>query len=74
MKACVCRGKRISRWSYGRWNEVVFAHPIAGRLGWFSRYFNIGPIEMGGHTTTVKQTTRTLRSVHALRGYTRKLG
>jgi penicillin amidase len=54
------QGKRIGRWSYGRWNEVVLAHPLAGRLGWFSRYFNIGPIEMGGHPTTVKQTTRTL--------------
>lgn len=54
------QGKRIDRWSYGRWNQVTLAHPIAGRLGWLSRYFNIGPIEMGGHTTTVKQTTRTL--------------
>ena len=54
------QGKRIDRWSYGRWNQAMLAHPIAGRLGWFSRYFNIGPIEMGGHPTTVKQTTRTL--------------
>jgi penicillin G amidase len=54
------QGKRIGRWSYGRWNHVMLAHPIAGRLGWFARYFNIGPVEMGGHSTTVKQTTRTL--------------
>jgi penicillin amidase len=54
------QGNRIGRWSYGRWNEVMLAHPIAGRMGWFSRYFNIGPIDMGGHATTVKQTTRTL--------------
>ena len=54
------QGKRIDRWSYGRWNQVLLAHPLAGRLGWLSRYFNIGPVEMGGHTTTVKQTTRTL--------------
>jgi penicillin amidase len=54
------QGKRIGRWSYGRWNQVVLAHPIAGRLGWFSRYFNIGPVEMSGHATTVKQTNRTL--------------
>ncbi len=54
------QGKRIGRWSYGRWNEVALAHPISGRLGWFGHYFNIGPVEMGGHATTVKQTTRTL--------------
>ena len=54
------QGKRLDRWSYGRWNQVMLAHPIGARLGWFSRYFSIGPIEMGGHTTTVKQTTRTL--------------
>lgn len=54
------QGKRIGRWSYGRWNEVALAHPISGHLGWFASFFNIGPVEMGGHTTTVKQTTRTL--------------
>jgi len=54
------QGKRIDRWEYGRWNEVLLAHPIAGRLGWLARYFNIGPVEMGGHPTTVKQTTRVL--------------
>ena len=54
------QGKRIGRWSYGRWNEVALAHPLASRLGWLGHYFNIGPVEMGGHATTVKQTTRTL--------------
>jgi penicillin G amidase len=54
------QGKRIGRWSYGRWNQVVLAHPLASRLSWFARYLNIGPVEMGGHSTTVKQTTRTL--------------
>ena len=52
------QGKRLDRWSYGRYNEVTLAHPAARSLGWLGKYFNIGPVGMGGYATTVKETLR----------------
>ncbi len=54
------QGKRLEQWSYGRYNEVTLAHPAARSMGWLEKYFNIGPVEMGGYATTVKETTRTM--------------
>ena len=54
------QGKRLEQWSYGRYNEVTLAHPAARSMGWLAKYFNIGPVEMGGYATTVKETTRTM--------------
>ncbi len=53
------QGGRIEHWSYGRYNEVLLAHPAARSMGWLGQYFNIGPVGMGGYATTVKETTRT---------------
>jgi penicillin amidase len=53
------QGKRLEHWSYGRYNEVTLAHPAARSMGWLGKYFNIGPVGMGGYATTVKETTRT---------------
>ena len=54
------QGRRVGQWSYGRYNEVTLAHPAARSLGWLGQYFNIGPVGLGGYTTTVKETTRTM--------------
>ncbi|MCC7153725.1 MAG: penicillin acylase family protein [Bryobacterales bacterium] len=66
------QGHNISKWDYGRYNEVTIAHPVArslsgviGVLRWIpflGRYldFNVGPVPMSGSSTTVKQTTRRL--------------
>jgi penicillin amidase len=53
------QGRRIDRWSYGRYNEVTLAHPAARSLGWLGQFLNIGPVGMGGYATTVQETTRT---------------
>ena len=39
------------------WN---FAHPVGKQLPFVAAYFNIGPVEMSGSSTTVKQTTATV--------------
>jgi penicillin amidase len=40
--------------------EWTFGHPVGKQLPLVSAYFNIGPVEMSGSSTTVKQTTATL--------------
>ena len=58
-------GKRIQgrdpkKWDYGKYFEMTFTHPIIGRLLHIGKYFNIGPIQMSGSASSVKQTTRRL--------------
>jgi penicillin amidase len=47
-----------ARW--GRYLEATIAHPIGHRIPVLRRWFDIGPFEQSGTTTTVKQTTRRL--------------
>ena len=54
------QGANVSRWRYGRYNELTIKHPIGNEIPVLGRFFNIGPIEMSGSSTTVKQTTRRL--------------
>ena len=54
------QGSRVSRWDYGRYNELRIVHPVDGRIPLLGSYFNIGPVPMSGSPTTVKQTTRRL--------------
>jgi penicillin amidase len=54
------QGGSVRRWRYGRYNELTIRHPIGNNIPVFGRFFNIGPIEMSGSSTTVKQTTRRL--------------
>ena len=37
--------------------EWKIEHPVGKRLPVFNRFFDIGPVEMSGSGTTVKQTT-----------------
>ncbi len=54
------QGSPISNWKWGRMLEWTFGHPIGKELPLVSGYFDIGPVEMSGSGTTVKQTTATL--------------
>jgi len=52
------QGGNLSKWDYGRYNRLLVEHPVLNRLPLVGKYFNIGPVEQSGSTTTVKQTTR----------------
>jgi penicillin G amidase len=66
------QGSDLKRWDYGRYHELRLVHPVLGHVGdgipvigdWVNSmvgsYSNIGPFEMSGSSTTVKQTTRRL--------------
>ncbi len=65
LKAAVEEGRRIqggnlNRWDYGKYNELTLKHPVGSQVPLVSGYFNIGPIEMSGSSTTIKQTTQRL--------------
>ncbi len=47
-------------WRWGRYQFADIQHPVAGRIQWIGKYFNIGPEPMSGAATTVKQTSRRL--------------
>jgi penicillin amidase len=51
------QGPDASRWRYGAQMGFTLGHPILARLPLIGSYFQIGPLEMSGSTTTVKQTT-----------------
>jgi penicillin amidase len=54
------QGTPVSRWHWGRFLQWSFEHPVGKQLPFVDRFFDIGPIEMSGSGTTVKQTTATL--------------
>jgi len=54
------QGSDVRKWVYGRYLELLIAHPIGHRLPGLARFFDVGPVEMSGASTTVKQTTRRL--------------
>ncbi len=58
------QGRDVTRWDWGRYNQLRISHPIGGRIpviGKFAaRYFDIGPIRQSGSTASVKQATRRL--------------
>jgi penicillin amidase len=51
------QGGNASKWDYGSYNQLLIAHPVLSRLPLVGKYFNIGPVEQTGSTTTVQQTT-----------------
>jgi penicillin amidase len=57
------QGSEIGAWRYGAYNEVTIPHPILGRIPYVGEWLtlaNVGPAEMSGSATTVKQTGRNI--------------
>ncbi|MBV9226386.1 MAG: penicillin acylase family protein, partial [Acidobacteriaceae bacterium] len=54
------QGSPVSKWRWGRVLQWNLAHPVGKQLPLVNGFFNIGPVEMSGAGTTVKQTTGTL--------------
>lgn len=54
------QGDDVKKWIYGKFLELTIAHPIGHQLPLVAKYFDVGPVEMSGSSTTVKQTTRRL--------------
>ena len=51
------QGSNLARWDYGRYNLLTIQHPVGSHLPLVGSYFNIGPAEMSGGSTTIKQTS-----------------
>ena len=51
------QGSNLARWDYGRYNSLTLKHPVGSQLPLVGAYFNIGPVEMSGSSTTIKQTS-----------------
>ena len=54
------QGNNVKKWDYGKYNELNIKQPVDSQIPLLGSYFNIGPVEMSGSSTTVKQTTRRL--------------
>ncbi len=54
------QGSNLARWDYGRYNLLTIKHPVGSQLPLVGKYFNIGPVEMSGSSTTIKQTSMSL--------------
>jgi penicillin G amidase len=54
------QGSPISKWRWGRALHWTFEHPVGKQIPLVDYFFNIGPVEMSGSGTTVKQTTPSL--------------
>jgi len=50
----------VNRWDYGKYNELTIKHPVGDKLPLLGAYFNLGPAEMSGSSTSIKQTTQRL--------------
>jgi len=51
------QGGDPAKWRYGVANTLELGHPVLSKIPYVGKYFRIGPVEMHGWTTTVKQTT-----------------
>jgi penicillin G amidase len=54
------QGSNLARWDYGRYNLLTIKHPVGSQLPLAGAYFNIGPVEMSGSSTSIKQTSSKL--------------
>ncbi|MBV9081033.1 MAG: penicillin acylase family protein [Acidobacteriaceae bacterium] len=54
------QGTPVTKWRWGRMLQWKLEHPVGKELPLVDRFFDIGPVEMSGAGTTVKQTTGTL--------------
>jgi penicillin G amidase len=51
------QGSNLAKWDYGRYNLLTIKHPVGSQLPGVGNYFNIGPVEMSGSSTSIKQTS-----------------
>jgi penicillin G amidase len=51
------QGSSFQRWDYGKYNQLTIKHPVLDQIPWIGKWFNVGPVQMSGSSTTVKQTT-----------------
>jgi penicillin G amidase len=51
------QGSPVSEWRWGKMLRWKIEHPVGRHLPGVGRFFNIGPVEMSGSGTSVKQTT-----------------
>jgi penicillin amidase len=51
------QGRPVSRWRWGKMLRWKLQHPVGRQLPFVNRFFDIGPVEMSGSGTSVKQTT-----------------
>jgi penicillin amidase len=63
LAAAIEEGKRtegsdLARWDYGRKSLLTIKHPVGSQLPLIGTYFNIGPVEMSGSSTSIKQTSK----------------
>lgn len=54
------QGTPLTKWHWGKALRWKFTHPVGDKLPLVAAFFDIGPVEMSGAGTTVKQTTATL--------------
>ncbi|MBV9768451.1 MAG: penicillin acylase family protein [Bryobacterales bacterium] len=54
------QGSNLMHWSYGHGSLLTIKHPVGSELPLLGAYFNIGPVEMSGSSTTIKQTSEKL--------------
>jgi penicillin amidase len=54
------QGSPISKWRWGHALHWKFEHPVGKQIPLADYFFNLGPVEMSGSGTTVKQTTLSL--------------
>ena len=54
------QGGSLQRWDYGRYAELTIQHPVGSQIPLLGAYFNVGPVEMSGASTTIKQTSQLL--------------
>lgn len=71
------QGSSVKRWNYGDYVRLTITHPVLGHLPWIGKYFNVGPVDMSGSSTTVKQRNTTvgpsMRMVVDFSGFDRSL-
>ncbi len=54
------QGSPVSRWRWGKLLQWSIQHPVGKQLPFLDAYFDIGPVQMSGSGTCVKQTTTTM--------------
>lgn len=54
------QSRNVAKWRHGVFIGLELKHPVISQLPFIGAYGNVGPAEMSGSNTTVKQTTRRL--------------